>query len=256
METGTDMQNYGFSTSPGSIHSSRTMMFDDISRLLEAVPDENAPKEAYRHAVVTENCLAKKSANNRTITFKNLAGLYALDPSVVLFRALRYFWARDPAARPQLALLCSYARDPLLRASAPYIQSLALGEQTTSDATAAASTAHCPNRFSHASLRSLGQNLNGTWTIAGWLEGKTTKTRIEPTPEPGSTAYALLMGYLHGCNGSMLFATEYTTLLGGTRGMQEARAETAARRGWMCFRHIDDVIDVSFPCLAKWQTEV
>ena len=85
----------GFRLEGGGAHSSRTIMLAELTDLLATVNDPGAPHENYRHAIESENCLAKRSSATRSRTYKHLAELYALDPDVLLFRALRYFWSRD-----------------------------------------------------------------------------------------------------------------------------------------------------------------
>ncbi|MDR1313296.1 MAG: hypothetical protein LBQ12_06260, partial [Deltaproteobacteria bacterium] len=82
----------GFGFKSGGVHTARTMMFEELESLLEAVSDPAAPRSEYREAAVGQNCLAKKTDSNRKLTYSNLASLYSLEPSNVLFRALRYFW--------------------------------------------------------------------------------------------------------------------------------------------------------------------
>ena len=110
----------------------RTNMMEELQQLLGTVPAE-APAGRYREAVVTENCLGKRSKVTRTLSYRHLAALYALDPEVVLFRALRFLWSRDPAAQPLLALLCAYARDPLLRATSTLIANAETRAEITRD---------------------------------------------------------------------------------------------------------------------------
>jgi hypothetical protein len=89
--------------------------------LLSYVRKLTRRRAEYLEAIQTANCLGKRSGKTRTLTYRHLVDLYALDPSLMLFRALRFFWQRDVDGQPLLAALCAYSRDPMLRATAPYI---------------------------------------------------------------------------------------------------------------------------------------
>ena len=78
--------------------------------MLSFVDMTNATRADYLEAIQTANCLGKRSGKTRTLTFRHLADLYALDPSLLVFRALHFFWQRDLDGQPLLAVLCAYSR--------------------------------------------------------------------------------------------------------------------------------------------------
>jgi hypothetical protein len=108
---------WGFRSGDRGTHTSRTIMLDELSHLLEAVPGK-ATREEYADAVVEHNCLRKRTAATRKLSLQRLTELYALDSKVILFRILRLLWSSNENSRPLLALLLALARDPLLRATA------------------------------------------------------------------------------------------------------------------------------------------
>jgi hypothetical protein len=90
--------------------------------------------------------------------------------------------------------------------------------------------------------------------------GRAHKARSQASPTAGAIAYALLLGYLQGTRGELLFHSEHVRLLdcGAERAVE--LAEAATRRGWLAFKHIGDVKDVSFPGLltpeeVEWSRE-
>ena len=115
------LERLGFSYERGGVHTARTMMLAELHALLSYVYAADAAKADYLEVIQTANCLGKHSSKTRTLTFRHLADLYALDPSLLLFHALRFFWQRDVDGQPLLAGLCAYSRDPILRASAPFV---------------------------------------------------------------------------------------------------------------------------------------
>ncbi len=118
--------SFGFREGITSVHTSRTMMLDELSLLLEKV-SSNGKANAYGSAIVDDNALGKPTQTTRQRTAKRLAELYSLDPACTLFRLLRHFWAPDQAGRPMLAFLIAAARDPLLRETTPFVQGIPVG---------------------------------------------------------------------------------------------------------------------------------
>ena len=112
------LETLGFREGITSVHTSRTMMFDELSLVLEKV-GANAKQNDYLSAIVEENVLGKRTQTTRKRTAKRLSELYCLDPACTLFRLLRKFWPADLASRPILAFLTAAARDPLLREMTP-----------------------------------------------------------------------------------------------------------------------------------------
>jgi hypothetical protein len=242
-----DLSVFGFTSEIGGAHIARTMMLEEISSLLDYVDDVDADKEKYAHAIEGENCLGKRSAQARKLTKRHLASLYALDPSVPLFRALLYFWKRDQPGQNLIALLCAYSRDSVLQMSSPFILGLNEGAVITRANTESFFEATAPDRFSKATLKSVAQNVNGTWTRSGHLVGHVKKVRTRAQATPGSVAYALLLGYLTGSRGEGLFQTGFMELLDCSMDRAIELAEVASQRGWIIFKRVGDVMEVLFP---------
>ena len=107
----------GFRSGDRGTHTSRTIMLDELTQLLDAVPGE-ARRQDYADAVTHDNCLGKRTAATRQLSLQRLTELYGLDGRLLLFRALRNLWVGHSSSRPLLALLLALVRDPLLRATA------------------------------------------------------------------------------------------------------------------------------------------
>jgi hypothetical protein len=245
----------GFRFERGGTHSSRTMMLNELTELLDYLNRSDAIKADYLHAIDEDNCLGKRSGKTRRLTYKHLAELYSLDTAHVLFRALLYFWQRDEEGRPMLALLATYARDAIFRASAPMIRKAPEGSVISRDSVEELIDSLEPDRFSKATLKSTAQNINSSWTKSGHLKGRTKKIRSQAKPTPGSAAYALLLSYLNGARGQNLFSTEYTWLLDCSKEHVIELAEQASRRGWITYKRVGDVIEVLFPNLINQQEQ-
>lgn len=245
------LSRFGFSFERGGAHSSRTIMLDELGKLLSHVRSSEASKADYLHAITEENCLGKRSGKTRMLTYRHLVDLYSLDPSRTLFRSLLFFWNRDVEGQPLLALLCAYARDSVLRSAAPFVLCFQEGATVFRESLEEQIDNQAPGRFSKATLKSTAQNINSTLTKSGYLSGKVRKIRSHATPTPGAVAYALFLGYLTGIRGEALLKSEFANLLDCTFEKAIELAEDASRRGWIIFKRVGDVIEVLFPNLIN-----
>ena len=227
-------------------HAARTIMLDDMALLCERLPLE-ASRADYAREVREMNLLGKPTKNARQRALEHLSSLYGLNPSLAVFRAFRRLWSVDAAARPLLALFVALARDPLLRVTQDFIRSKQPGEVVLRvEIERLLSTSH-QDRFSPASLKSFAQNINGTWTQAGFLVGQSRKTRSRPVVTPAVVALALFLGHLEGFSGQRLFTSSWMSLLGGSPGEPEAHAKSASQRGYLVFLNAAGVQEVRFP---------
>lgn len=241
------LSRFGFSSEVGGAHLARTMMVDELWRLLAAHPSGHL--DDYLVAVVDENALGKPSHRSRQLTARHLKALYGLDASLTLFRALRFLLEREPSGRGLTCLLVAYARDAVLRASAPYVLGLAEGDRFERGDLESFLGQLWPERFSPATLKSTAQNLGGTWTQSGHLVGHVKKTRRPVSATVSATVMALLLGRLRGERGELLFETDYIKLLDCSAAEAMDLAESAARKGLITLKRVGSVVEVDFPRL-------
>lgn len=244
-----NLSRFGFSFEKGSIHTKRTMMLKELKDIFQFIPDMRASQSEYFDAVYAENCTGKKSGASRRYTAQYLQRLYILDPSYCLFRALRYYWERDTDGRDLLAFLCVFARDTILRETTPYILCLSQNSLASKEDLHKQIDHSFPGRFSPVMAASLGRNLLSSWTQAGYLIGRSKKIRQRPKVSPGAVSFALLLGYLSGERGEMLFSSTFVKLLDCPSEQAFHMAEDASRRGWLVFKRVGNVIEVAFPNL-------
>lgn len=243
------LSKFGFRFGRASVHTARTMMLAELTTLLTVVDAPDAGRSDYTEAIVEQNCLGKPSSNARSLTAEHLVDLYTLDPAVPLFRTMHYFWRRDPAAQPLLALLCTYTRDTLLRTTTPFIMKLPLGTTLPRSTMEHYLAAQEPDRFSAATLKSVAQNINATWTQSGHLSGRAVKVRTPAAPTAGSVAFALLLGYWAGLRGDFLFTSPFIELQDCSFDTALALAAEGSRRGWIVLNRVATVTEVLFPGL-------
>jgi hypothetical protein len=244
----------GFRDGTTSVHTSRTMMFDELSMVLEKV-GRDAKSDAYQTAIIDENVLGKPTQTTRQRTAKRLTELFSLDPTCPMFRLVRHFWTAEEAGRPMLAFLVAAARDPLLRETTPFIKTVAIGESINADAIGEHLNQQYPSRFKPTTLHSTAQNLASSYTQAGYLTRKVKKKRSRTVVTPAVAAFAVLLGYLCGIRGKLLLDSIWTRLLDRSPSELTELVVEASRQGWLTYKGAGSVVEISFPGLLRPQEE-
>jgi len=224
---------------------SRSMMLPELRVLFAEVPAD-AHRADYRVAIVDDNVLGKPTFSSRRKAEKHLYELYGLAPSLALFRVLRRFNGDDPDSLPLLALTCAFCRDAQLRASFPLIEDLKPGEVLPRERMEAHLEAAFPEQYSEAMKVALAKNVNTTWTVAGHLKGRVVKRRATPQPRVAASTYAMFAGYLLGLRGEILVSSAFSRLVSADPSVIVSHLSTAARNGWLRFRHAGGVVEIDF----------
>lgn len=248
------LAHFGFRFGQNGVHSARTMMLSELDQLIDHC-SASAAKAELQAAVVEHNILAKPSLKARQLTWRHLSDLYSFNTDLAIWRAFISLWATDAQARPLLALTMALARDTLLRASQNYILPLAIGSTLRRETVEEWMEALYPNRFSAASKRSFAQNLNGSWTNAGYLTGRQAKVRSKPLVKPANIAFCLFLGHLEGLSGQRLFSSSWMQLLPGTVDEHTELCHQAAHKGLLVFMNAGGVMEVRFPEYLTFQEE-
>jgi len=164
-----------------------------------------------------------------------------------LFNVFRQWWEFSEEAQPILALQLAVARDPILRNSANIILPLQVGEHLPRETVEQHLAHDDPDRYSPASLKSFAQNINGTWTQASYLEGKTKKYRAQPKATYVNIAYALFLAHCHGLSGQRMFDSFWCQMLSQDKKHLFELAHRASLQDLINFKQISEVIEVTFP---------
>ena len=240
------LEQYGFKFGKNGAHSARSMMLVELQTLFSTLNTDATP-EQYQSDTCEHNILDKPTLKSRTLTYRHLVDLYGMNCQLPLFRVFRKLWDVDPFAQPVLALQMSLARDSLLRLSLPLIEGTEIGSPIIRQDVQDVLRAPVPERFSPASLKSFAQNINGSWTQAGFLKGRNKKTRAEPKVTPVNVVFALFLAYLEGASGERLLHSRWCNLLGLTNHQLTEQAIAASHRGIIDFKQSGGVTDVRFP---------
>ncbi|NRD74011.1 hypothetical protein HQQ94_12340 [Shewanella sp. VB17] len=241
-----NLEFFGFKFGKNGAHSARSMMIEELSLLLFSCP-ENATREDYEKDIVEFNILHKPTEKSRKLTYRHLVDLYGLSLDVPLFKLLREWWELSEDSQAILALQLAVARDPILKGSAELILNLEPGEHISRETVEAHLAKDDPERFSAASLKSFAQNVNGTWTQAGYLTGKAKKYRAIPKVTYVHIAYALFLAHCHGLSGQRMFDSFWCQLLSQDKTRLFELAHSASLRGLINFKQASDVVEVTFP---------
>ena len=260
MSTNTTLlEKYGFKFGKNGAHSARSMMLVELRTLFSST-NPDTTKEQYQTDIVDHNLLDKPTTKSRTLTFRHLIDLYGLSNEVPLFRVFRKLWDTEESAQPVLALQMALVRDPLLRLAIKLMEDTKLGDTIVRLDVETLLKEKDPERFSPASLKSFAQNINGSWTQAGFLKGKNKKIRSEPIVTPVNVSFALFLGYLEGATGERLLQSKWCQLLGLNKHQLVETAIAASHRGIIDFKQSGGVTDVRFPGFltaeeGQWQYE-
>jgi hypothetical protein len=240
------LASLGFKFGRNGAHSARSMMIEELKELLFA-REETATKQDYEDDIINFNILHKPTEKSRSLTFRHLVDLYGMSMDIPLFNIFRQWWELSEQAQPILALQLAVARDPILRNSAGIILPLQLGEHLPREIVEQHLAHDDPDRFSPSSLKSYAQNINGTWTQAGYLEGKAKKYRAQPKATYVNIAYALFLAHCHGLSGQRMFDSFWCQMLSQDKEHLFELAHRASLRGLINFKQISEVIEVTFP---------
>lgn len=240
----------GFRFGDKGTHTSRTIMFEELSTLFKCAGPE-ASRAEYATFIIEQNCLAKSTAATRRLTNQRLGELYALNLSVPIFRILRRLWDIDEQSRRLLALTCALARDPLLMASAPVILSLSEDREFFRDPLKEAIRNHVGDRLKDAIIDKVVRNIASSWSQSGHLEGRTFKKRRRVEPRPVNIAYALFLGYMAGFRGEDLFSSGWIAILDCTPPAAKELALDAKRLGLIDMRTAGGVTEINLSRLDQ-----
>lgn len=239
---------WGFRSGKRGTHTSRTIMLEELSMLLDAALD-TASRKDYADAVLEGNCLGKRTSANRKHSFQNLSELYGLDARLILFRVMRYLWGKHESSRPLLGLLLALARDPLLRATAKSVIQTPFEREFIRQSMEDALSETVAVRLNDATFDKVVRNASSSWTQSGHFRGRGRKTRQRVNATPATTTFALLLGFATGHRGRLLFETPWASILDTDPDDLLDVAIDAKRLGLLNLKQSGLIIDISFPSL-------
>ena len=240
------LERFGLKLSLGGAHSSRTMMLDEISRLLSVITPD-ADYKAYQEAVLINNLLGKKTAATREKTFRYLRELYGLSLYIPIFKVYRQLCDFDHGSIPLLSLLISLARDPQFRATADVVLASRASDTISGELFQQAIVRSFGDRYSSNNIGKISRNAASSWTQSGHLTGHTNKIRTIVKPGPVALAFALILSHVGGWHGEQLFTSDWCKILDLNSYEARSLGIAASRQGLISLKGIDSIIEITFP---------
>lgn len=245
------LEAFGCKCTDGGAHISRTMMLQEIQRLLVSA-HAGATEEDYWHAVIEDNALGKATDTTRQKTLRHLRELYGLSETIPIFGVYRELVRFDPQSAPLLSLLVAWARDPLLRATTAAILGARPGDRVTGHDLQQAFIKTYPDQYSPLNVAKIARNAASSWTQSGHLWGRTKKIRSMVEPGPAALTLGLLLGYIGQLPVSQLFASTWCRLLDLSAMQARTLAEQAHREELITLKAVGTVIEVGFPRFMRY----
>jgi hypothetical protein len=248
------LEAFGLKFSSGGAHMSRTMMLAELAAVLAAVPVGSGAAD-YREAILQRNVLGKDTDSTRQKSLRHLRELYALNEATPIFGLLRKLHTLDASSLPLLAVQVAWARDPLFRATTPPVMDASEGERVETASLAQAFEAAFPSQYSQVSRNTAARNAASSWTQSGHLTGHARKTRQRIKPTAVAVTMAFFLGNIAGYHGAAVFSNPWCALLDLNAVRARAMGQEAHRAGLLNLRAVGEVVELSFPLLAEFQTE-
>ena len=246
------LEKFGIKFSSGGAHISRTMMLSELDAVLASVPIGSGAAD-YREAILRRNVLGKTTDSTQQKSLRHLRELYALDEATPIFGLLRRLQVTDPASLTFLAVQVAWARDPLLRATTQAIMDASEGERVEVASLARALEVTFPNQYSELNRGKIARNAASSWTQSGHLAGRVKKIRQRIKPTIVAVTMAFFLGDIAGYHGAAVFSNPWCRLLDLNSDRVKALGFDAHRAGLLNLRAVGEVVELSFPLLAKFQ---
>ena len=230
-----------------SAHTSRTIMFAELSRVIDHGFESNSFVESME-----ENVTGKLSKSNIEKTNHYLKQLYSFNKSDNYFIGLKHFWQISPnESKPILALLFSIHTDDLLSESIDVVNKNSIGNKVSVDSFVENLDQFHPKRFSEITSRSIAKNIASSWKQAGFILGKVKNIRVQPEIDYSVVAFALFLGYLDNLRGEFLFNSKYTRALSIPESKLRDLAFEASKRDLLSYQYAGSVTTITFNQLFK-----
>ena len=241
-KTEEQLTNFGFRTSGGGAHQSKTMMLAEVESLF-STGDTNA--NSLKIAAIEDNIMGKSTENTRRITYRHLSSLYGFSDQRPITKVMMGLWPLDREGHALLTLLVALARDPLLRDTAKLVLETPVGQSLQrSNFEEALFSAH-PDRFSYKMVHSMAKNCASTWTHSSHLSGRAKKIRQHVSATPHATALAALCATAAGYGGPAILASVWMKALELSPEQALDQMRRAESLGLARVRSAGDVTEIS-----------
>jgi hypothetical protein len=248
MEQGTsadvDLNQLGFDQGLRGVHTSRTMMYDELSTVMNGVPRPRT-QDTVRHAVLEENLCGKSTQSTRIETASKLISLYSFHSEARLFQAFDDLWDLTESSHPVLALLMACSRDTVLLSTATSICDTSLGEPFSKERVYQGLLNGFAAKYRESTLRSVSRNIMASWKQSGHIAGRQNAIRTKAPSDYIAAAFAVVICLLRGMKGQEVLDSLWVRLLDLSAAELEAALQEASRHGLLTYRRVASVIELA-----------
>lgn len=222
-----------------TIHHSRTIMFDEVERIIETGKLDNDFIQA-----IDNNAIGKKSQTALRNAKSKLLGIYSFDLKDPTFRFFLKFWeVTDLTERRLLTLLMALRKDNLLEKSIDFIHSVPVGTEVEKQPLLKYLSKYVD--YTDKTLKSSSRNIISSWKQAGFIgEGK-SRLRTEPKITYQVVTYAIVLGVLDGLEGEFLVKSSYVQALGLPSEMLNQLLNEAKVNDLLKYQNTGGVVSIS-----------
>jgi hypothetical protein len=230
-----------------TVHTSRTLMFSELSRVMDHGFDSNSFEQS-----LGENVTGKLTKSNIEKTNRYLKQLYGFNEGDSYFKGFKYFWKiSSNESKPLLALLYAIHSDNLIAESINVVINKSIGHKVTVDAIEENISQFHPGRYSVITSRSIAKNIASSWKQAGFILGKVKNLRAQPEVDYLIVASALFLGYLDNLRGEYLLSSKYIRALGIQESIVRELTFEASKRDLLTYQFSGSVTTMKFNNLFK-----
>jgi len=225
-----------------TIHTSRTMMFAELEKVMDYSDDGDNFLES-----LGQNVTGKKSSSGVEKTANYLKRLYGFDMNYHQFKAFRYFWKfSDSQDKKLLAFTYAINHDDLLAESIQVLQTVKQGEKVEIALFEDVIEKYHPNQYSVNTRKSMAQNIASSWKQAGFIEGKVKNIRRQPEINFRVACFAFLMAYLKGDRGDYIWNSTSVKALCLYESKLRELAVESTKRDLMQYQYAGSVTAIAF----------
>ncbi len=232
-------------SSPSTIHTSRTMMYSELSDLI-------SHRTFDAENIVAMNVLKKGTRTNINKTLTFLSKLYDFQQQDELWKVFTLLWGlTNDGNRRLMTLLYACYKDELLKLSMPVIANTPIGKKVLVGKFQEAIERVFPGRYSAATSISAAQNIASSWKQAGYIEGKIRSIRVAVKPDYVTVLFALYLGKLDGLVGEELLTTTWIKVLELSDSKLKSLISEAALNDLITYHHAGGVVAIRFDNLLS-----
>ena len=230
-----------------SIHTARTIMFMELSKVMDFSTDFDNYQESMKN-----NVFGKKSQDGVKKTSKFLTQLYGFNNSMPAFRAFKYFWLEcDRDERAHISFVLALKNDYLLQESISVVSNCKAGDKVAIEAMIDNIEKFHPKRFTDNTLRSVAQNITSSWKQAGFITGKVKNIRTQPDISYKVVAFAMLLSFLEDHRGDFIMHSNCVSALCLNDTKLRELAVEASKRDFLQYQYAGSVTSISFDKLIN-----